>query len=455
MSKNHFIYETIFFVLIIIGLSFQIYLTVIFDQINLSSIQSLVDNWKNGPITHLFSSKENSCPPENNFLENESWKGTVSGGRNYLGQIIRMPNNSTGFGVNAIKSIPEQQITHWKGRLLCGARMDVQSYFDLNIISPDLNEVCPPYYSICNGIIDSLGNRLCVSNNDFCPINFIKHEKYINNQLNHLVDDYVWYDDDFYYFIKNSNEHKEDIIIKDFLFSEGTPCFDHSYANMTEDPYILDYYYEKNKCPFELNQSVFFKLDSYLKIQFYAENNITSKLQSLPSYTFISDTVKMGIYYRGYPGINKTCFEDIEKREIPSMLIKLKKDLNKCFNWSTINVLVDTVAFILLLTSYSAEITHVLIQKDKKPPYTKPVLMIATIFSVIFSCVLFANITAFPNNLIAIFEKKQCVDENVFTLMSPLINQLYQIKIFIWIILGEKILFTLRYGMMPAIKYAT
>lgn len=455
MSKSNFIYETIFFFLIIIVLSLQIYLTIIFDKINLSSIQSLVNNWMNGPVIHLFTSNESKCPNDCNILENQSWKGTVSGGRNYLGQIIRMPNNSTGFGVNAIKSIPEQNITHWKKQLLCGERMPVKSYFDLNIISP--GNVCPPYYKMCSGTIDSLGNRLCIPENNLCPINsIIRNIIFDYNDVKGQKERYLWYEDEFYYYVNDDKDNEDQIVLKDFIFSEGTPCIDQSYANMTEEPHILDYFYFKSKCPFNPNGTVFIELDSYPKRLFYYENNITNKLIKLPEYKKISNTIDIGLYYRGYAGINRTCLEDMTfQHEIPFLLLQLMKDLNKCFNWSTITVLVDSIAFILLLTSYSAEVTHVLIQKEKKPPYAKPVLMITTIFSVIFSCVLFANITSIPKPLIKIFENDHCIDPNTLTLMYPITHSLHLVKLYIWIILGVNILLTLRYGLMPVIKYAT
>jgi hypothetical protein len=49
-------------------------------------------------------------------------------------------------------------------------------------------------------------------------------------------------------FLILSNENKNGKIINEVILSEDTPCIDPKYKNYVEKPYLLEYYYDKDKC---------------------------------------------------------------------------------------------------------------------------------------------------------------------------------------------------------------
>lgn len=330
-------------------------------------IQTIGLNWNSGPILSI-SANTGACPIEEKLLFTDEWPGTTDGcdcsniSFNFYSQPLMRgtcsslasqyntksnsynarsnnhdntrynnydsPKNLNQYDNNPysqcidIKPISSSPYTNWGGRTLCAKRYPT-SYLDLIVV--DQTSKCPIETRSC-GIIDSIGNYLCVSTSNPCPINKLL----ILNEGDKIPIDFK------YSLIQlqagktliYTNENVRGDIIHEFKLSEGQPCLNPNYSNINSDQYLLSNVLNYDGCPEsgynnKMFDSRYNKIDSEDLLDFYTMNGIEDKLKRLPQYKPSSSFSYIDLYEREYFGLTEYCFAKVHgSTGGPSELIK-------------------------------------------------------------------------------------------------------------------------------------
>lgn len=192
---------------IVIVALFQMYLALLGSSeifSNIDILTSMIEDWKMKPVDSLQSSKFRTCEEiKMNNLINYYWPG------NNMACI----NNGVLIGCSAndneklLEKHP-QLLRKWKGYHICGNSIKSKPYFELS----KSENSCHPKYKPC-GIIDTLGNLLCVPENESCPINHINIRKGLDENNFEL---------------ESNNYSKPGKIYFSFKIVEGEPCINPS-----------------------------------------------------------------------------------------------------------------------------------------------------------------------------------------------------------------------------------
>ncbi len=242
-----------------------------FNSDSFAYIRDLGENWKSGPLTNVFSSAT-GCLTNQTFITN-SWPGTIGVCRDIFGYKYR------GCAKHAIvyPQLPAMPYIKWRNTALCARRLE-KSYFDL-FVSTNVGG-CGTGQKSC-GIIDTLKNKLCVNNEDQCPLNNIQVVP-INSPLpsgnftkiemkdSNMILSYV----------ENGN------ILNEFMVQENTPCVNPFYEHYDYPIFKPELSAYRGNCT-EVNGT------------FY-----DTKVEVVDKYHFLSVYKENGIYYimSGYPG---------------------------------------------------------------------------------------------------------------------------------------------------------
>ena len=206
-----------------------------------------------------------------------------------------------------IDEIPSNNYKMINSQYICVVKSD-KKYIDLlkndNLISKD--KECPENYNFC-GIIDTLGRKLCVENNNNCPITKADIE---------------------------NNDDNSTQILSLFRLRPDNPCLNPIEKNWV---YHGDLWFLTQTCTNKDNR--YEKIDNFVTnlYDLYKENNI---LNTLPNYDENKlKNEKIYLYARNFLGISKEKAIQFSKKE----LLYSQKLVNNC------NKAMKLVTYILVL----------------------------------------------------------------------------------------------------------
>lgn len=297
---------------------------------NSSYIRSLGRLWQRGPILTINPTNKKDCNKDEIVLIHDDWLGTSEGcdctnnadnGYIRAGECKKQKNANEGK-CKSIQSTPELIFQYWGDSLFCGKRMG--NYFDLLLV--EKNEQCPLYTKRC-GIIDSIGNILCVSTVTECPINKIifnngnKSEKMENATalISFSTNKTAQY----------SNMFTDNYVLGDIKVDENIPCLFPSNENLIYQPFQLANVLSKklNVCASTnkgfSTDSKTYEIDSMSKKDFYILNGVENNLSQLPSFTGTPSDQIEKIYGKTLTGLTIKCRKRILDKYSPKKFIQL------------------------------------------------------------------------------------------------------------------------------------
>jgi len=389
------------------------------NEANYSEIAELKENWNYGPLVDVTT--DINCKPENYLIKDE-WPGTVQGCLKNSGvRRYACTRESRGDLIDEIAPIP---IRYWRGSLLCAERVP-SSYLDLIIVKN--GDLCPIDHKPC-GRIDSLNNILCFPSKDSCPFNDFK---IVLDGDVIPVGNYLTIDADGAN-LQFSNEFTDQPIISQFQMHEKQPCANSYYKNYQITPYILEVYYDKDKCDKpdtngDILDMTWERIDSYSIFNQYRDNGIFNKMGILQDYDAVYNEMlisnrKTGLYERNYMGVSIAChsyLQDLNKSNDVFVRIQyLTEDVKMIKILSLYSLIMLSVGILINLYFF----LHIIFKKCCSVYDDKKSLCIRLklgIFSFVFylvsfclNCVIVAKI--FANLEIAkdIYQNADCLNEN-------------------------------------------
>lgn len=299
-----------------------------------------------------------------------------------------------------IPSIPQMPFKVWKGSYFCGQKTNL-TYFDYEItetIEDCLNQDLMP----C-GKIDTENNILCIPKNSTCPYNFVnvldssqtnilksqKDPGYLFKNYGNYLSNTNSTNRNFSSFLFKENQQKSGIIStndkKSFYFtvinyyrnkinSQNKNKNNLKKKNLFEIPYIpFEFMVQSNlPCAYKGNEifnstnyplsknskspnckpeftnetydNSFIELDSYEKSKIFAENNITSAINTLPGTKNYSINGDYKLFYRSYVGLKKKCFDSVKSNGKINLMIS-----NFLQSENLINEIIRNLDFCLLV----------------------------------------------------------------------------------------------------------
>jgi len=329
---------------------------------NSDYIYSLGQNWKAGPVMDIkiinkIKDPNSECSDYNmESLLNDYWSGTVKGCE-IDNIIVRFQCHLIG---SLSKPIDKVKYKYWDGAELCAKRIN-STYFDL--VKEKIN--CPIHYKSC-GIIDNLGNQLCVKNEEKCPLNYIKLEDKSKTELPPLsnIPDSIIILETQNKYLYYSNEMTNAKIVNEVIISDLTPCtnpkFKNNYPNSTYD---LDLFYKHSHCgnfsdnspitetKYSLLNSNYEQIDELFYLLLLKDNNIIQNFNNLPNgknFTEISAVHPTNLYFQNYVSINSFCIDNLEK-------IGVKKDdlLNSFLSIKIYLSQIDEIFFVIFVCFFT------------------------------------------------------------------------------------------------------
>jgi hypothetical protein len=306
-------------------------------QYSLRAVSDINLNWMKSPILDIIDA-QGSCPTGYSALLEDTWKGTVWGcdcvGRwswridwdrqNRLNRDSCSWNETMG-GCTDIRSTSGMSYNTYKGKTICIKRAGT-NFFDNFKNAVTSKKSCYNGMKQC-GTLDSSGNLLCVDKYTNCPINKIVMQT--NDRSKPTDHNYsqisLGYTNLFF-----TNEAVENSIIMELKLSEGDVCVDPGEKNTQYSQYILDVDYYNYGCKNKINGNLyddrFVKLDSIVKRDLFAQNQITSVLNSLPYYPYSSLDANVDLFTRPYIGWNIQCVGD--KFDDPQIVTVLANEIS-------------------------------------------------------------------------------------------------------------------------------
>jgi hypothetical protein len=386
-------------------------------------------NWNRGPLVSVDPSGDQCSATQPPIITN-FWPGTSDGcycrintslthGPLRRGKCNKHRDNLL-FCYNILKKSPLRW-QNWRGKFLCGKRVD-SSYLDLTISKRP--ESCPMNTRSC-GIIDSLNNVMCVPSSTACPINSIQ----IDTSKNPTIpkDSTVIDADEAKIIFSNTNLKGK--IVNELYVGDEQPCANPQYANYNYKPYILDKYYDKNKCTSKMGTSFYDeryqKIDKTDSETLFKDNGILNVLKALPLYKSEDYSHDMNLYKRGYIGLDQKCLADIKYsgvgKNILNDLTQIKNKVGTAIILSLWVLVFGIVLFIFMLIYIvmiclmhnNDEVSNI----HKFSVYMMIIPMILEFIVLIMSFVICGSLKSYSNDH-EVMQKSECVDELTFAAAS-------------------------------------
>lgn len=290
-------------IIVAIFIVISIFVDVRLNEVDYTYSANFGQNWANGPINGLDVEATGICPYGSSYvLSNVKFPGFKSGcfcppDKYFEGQCSedQKKKNCQYFPESSPKA------TYSWGGAICADRQDL-TYFALNKTNPTAKDKdCPEHFKPC-GLLDSIESKLCVKDEDNCPLNFIQivpkdqtvktafatKTQPISNGDKNLV---------------FSNENNNGRIVNQFTVLDHKPC-----ADAAENRIQLDAveYKCKNEIAGKLFDEEWQLLDDMPLEQFVEDNALTAQMTQYPFYSQLK-TRKLSLFYRNYIGLNDTC----------------------------------------------------------------------------------------------------------------------------------------------------
>ena len=312
--------DVICFCGIIISLVINSVLIITFDCY-ISNIVEINSNFESKPIFNL-KEGNSSCDASQEVLEIDEWPGTVIGCdcnsrkdvsfNKYNSNLYRgQCDGRTGTNCKVVDAVDSVRITKWKKKLLCHDKKNQNySYESLLSISVKDDKECEIGFKSC-GYLDNLKNKMCLPENDECPINFavITNEKEPPSEYGNYTYKTISFDDgtNLHY----TNDAVDRSVIIKLKLTEGDVCLDIDEYNSNGTRYQLDFY-EHYGCNNNFSDFIYDEryeyFDTMNKYELYSDNNVFSKVSSLKQYP-VEDMKNEDImlYKRSYMGFDREC----------------------------------------------------------------------------------------------------------------------------------------------------
>lgn len=393
-------------------------------------INSLGDNWNLGPVEEI-TPRDGPCLNGEQQLLNDVWQGTMLGcdcsrslfnfwespitrgscnkrkKSNRSGLLYTKNQNSvSNYLCYDIPPISPMPLRNWSGKNICGKRMPF-NYLEMMVVdSPqkcDFHSDNKLVFKSC-GIIDNLGNYLCVHESVNCPINNIL---VVNNKVQTPAN-YTSYDISDGKKIMYTNVETSGKILVEFKLSEGEPCMNPKYNNLNSEKHILENQNYNVGCQEigerkELFDNMYRELDADDNFSFYNNNGVESLLKTLPKYKPNSNVEYTRLFIREYHGINAECKERIlkDKEGISGMIISLLSfgsKLSSIIGWVFAALIISSVSLGLDIIVYFVCIIDRGNEKKKIPVFTLVIYFILSIIAQIMLAVVYIKIENLPRN---------------------------------------------------------
>ena len=380
-------------------------------------IISEFENNINGYLIESISFRK-SCNGDEEILVLGEWDGTIEG-CDCDGIIFKEKCSSDQIQNSCISlfaNTPENY-TIFNSNYIC-AKKSMLSYKELLKSNQVVNEEndCPINYKSC-GYLDTMKRKLCIKNDEICPINNIT----IQNQIPILINNNKENND------SNNNSNAQLITI--VKLSQYKQCI-----NPTEK--FWDYHYPlemtKKRCDTKLKGNIYderYKIISNFsisKLQLYNENSITGKLKDIDDVCMnkISND-KIFLFTRNFIGFDLKELDNLQYNY--EDIITYQKRSNTCF---FINSIFNYVAFIsgiltLLLKLKIMEkinLFFTVCHLDKCIPIFEKIYSLTAICSPYVYLILFSNIFD-SNKKIKILLDIKGIDDVTSELLKMLIEE--------------------------------
>lgn len=355
-------------------------ITANFNYVNVFG--DVLNNWTNGPIEDLrlikktSAESENICPNDYEYLFKFTWPGTRLGcdcreiinSKTMSEYEFKIKTGSctlaqTSDGCTKILEIPGKQIHSINDSYYCIKRHDnfnYEAYYGSNIYE----KKCPPDFKEC-GVVDTLGNLLCVPKESKCQIDINPYTNNNSSTINQLKS----------YFPE---------IVKSFIdikISQGPPCIHPLEINlMTDQTYDLINLNRKMKCPTKIHLGYYNSLQTdnrYLGLInfstssiFFDEDYLNTNIQTLPEFPKEYFELPATIYGRKYIGWNKRCKSYISKFYATYKFLSNLEGLSLIYLVFSLIILIYCMILIMILSE--------LLQKNYKLK-----LLITTVYCII------------------------------------------------------------------------
>ena len=290
----------------------------------------------------------------------------------------------------------------WKGISLYATESDV-SYLSLlynNSVSKE--EQCEDGYKQC-GILDTVGNILCLPNDSECPINdiIITNSLSIPNEfINYTNINTIQINENNVLHYTNEGINKP--IVVDFRLSQKMPCLKDNIDNC-----------ESNK-----GDGRFKLLDQMNFYTFYDENDLFWRDDKVDRYDKNINNKSIYLYYREYIGYDKNCIRNNKDFFMKSNYFKQSKAVRKLVIVVLSFSLVAMFFVPVLIWFYGNEDDIIILI----------VIMISVIFFIIFLLISFLLSFYFPKII-------SCSDEYSATLLDKVKHQKKMNQLYILILL--------------------
>lgn len=230
------------------------------------------------------------------------------------------------------------------------------SYWDIDFTyeyllknSVKKDENCESGFHKC-GILDTLGQIMCIPDSYSCPTNLLLVSKDIKPPSEYSQITVNTFSLDNGKYIHYSNEATNNKVIISFKLSDGDVCVNPGEYNSESTPFILDYY-ESYGCKTKIKGSYFDDRYEYIdemnKYSLYQANGILGQVSDFKGYPVEElRTVTTKLYTINYSGIDKQCFFDkkITKKKLKDAYSSLKNIDN-----DIIPVIISSVCLLLFI----------------------------------------------------------------------------------------------------------
>lgn len=393
--------------------------------------KSISDNWSKGPIISIYA-ENNKCQAEDEVLIEDFWPGTEPG-CDCSNQLISFnpltsgkcsrTKNSGQRTCNDVIDMKPIRYSKWGFRLLCGKRIPL-GYYELTFASTE--KLCPEAMRSC-GKADSLGNFLCLPKETQCPINnfdILDKKEPVPIDGNGIKYTIIELDEGKK--LVYSNDDTKGQIIVDLKLSEGKPCLNNRYYNLSYEPYVLSRMRGFEKCP-AIRQDLFFDprytyIDQESTADLYTMNGINSSVKYLPKFEMPPQTSYTNLFSRNYMGVSEVCRDDVLENDAGKLidnLYNIRDMVESTSTFLTIAFVISCIAFVGIFCIFISYFccTNQIIEK--------PAIIAAYILGsllCIFVIVTFFKIRGLPNNYL-ILNQEKCLDEyNTYILQDFILN---------------------------------
>lgn len=393
--------------------------------------KSISDNWGRGPIVSVYA-ESLKCLADDEVLIEDFWPGTELG-CDCSNQLISFnpltkgscsrSKNSGQRTCNDVIDINPIRYKKWGNKVLCGKRIPL-GYYELTIVSSE--KYCPEKMRSC-GVADSLGNVLCLPIETQCPINnfdILDKKEPLPIDSNGIK--YTVIELDQGKKLVYSNDDTKGQIVVDLKLSEGKPCLNNRYYNLSYEPYILSRMQGFEKCP-AIRPDLFFDprynyIDQELTSDLYAMNEISILTKYLPKFELPPKTSSTNMFTRSYMGVSQECRDDVLENDADKLITNLeniREMVDSTSTFITVAFVISCFAFVGILwifVSYFCCSNQIMEKSSIIVSYILGTLLC------IFVLVAFLKIRALPNDYL-ILKQEKCLDEyNTYILQDFISN---------------------------------